>query len=105
MPAGYALLRGRTCGGKFDECQPEVLDRPHHGFPVLESIKRIEALRRLPAVVMTGSDDGEHVLRAYDLPANGYVVKSADLDTMRERIKGAVRFWQRARLPSHVRSQ
>lgn len=75
------------------------------GFSVLESIKRAESHRRLPAVVITASDDGEHVLRAYDLRANGYVVKSGDLDTMRERIKGIVRFWQLARLPSHVASQ
>ena len=69
------------------------------GFDVLGAIKRSDRHKRLPVVVITGMDDGEHVTRAYDLRANGYVVKSADLDTMRERVRGTVRFWQLVRLP------
>ncbi|HET7771045.1 MAG TPA: response regulator [Chloroflexota bacterium] len=74
------------------------------GFAVLDTIKSNPALRRLPVVVITGSDDGEHVSRAYDARANGYVVKSADLDTMRDRILGTIRFWLLARLPRSART-
>ena len=69
------------------------------GFTVLETVKGSEQMRRLPVVVMTGSTDGEDVVRAYDARANGYVVKSGDLETMRQRVRGTLRFWQMARLP------
>jgi two-component system response regulator len=51
-----------------------------HGLEVLAEIKQDDVLRRIPTVVLSGSDAPEDLLRAYDLQASCYVTKPADLE-------------------------
>jgi two-component system response regulator len=51
-----------------------------HGLEVLAEIKKDDVLRRIPTVVLSGSDAPEDLLKAYDLQASCYVTKPADLD-------------------------
>ncbi|HXN15210.1 MAG TPA: response regulator, partial [Usitatibacter sp.] len=48
------------------------------GREVLSEIKRDEALRAIPVVILTTSKAEEDVLRSYDLHANCYVTKPVD---------------------------
>jgi CheY-like chemotaxis protein len=57
------------------------------GREVLAEVKRDEALRTIPVVVLTTSQAEEDVLRSYDLHANAYVTKPVDFD----RFIGVVR--------------
>jgi two-component system response regulator len=45
------------------------------GFEVLEWIRSHTSLRRVPVVILTSSDTGSDLVRAYDLGANSYLVK------------------------------
>ncbi len=68
------------------------------GFEVLSMIRSSPKLRAIPVIMMTSSDDADHVLRAYECCANAFLRKPrtdfvdlvGDLD----------RFWfRRAELP------
>jgi CheY-like chemotaxis protein len=50
------------------------------GLEVLAQIRSDPALRFLPVVMMTASKEETDVRRAYELGANGYIVKSIDPD-------------------------
>lgn len=63
------------------------------GREVLRAIKKDEALRRIPIVIMATSDDECDMLAAYDLFANGYITKPVDLQRFIEIIKRVEDFW------------
>lgn len=63
------------------------------GREVLSEIKRDESLRRIPVVVLTTSDAERDIKRVYDLHANCYVKKPADLDEYMEVIRACENFW------------
>jgi CheY-like chemotaxis protein len=50
------------------------------GFEVLEHVKNDPHLRRIPIIVLTTSQDEDHILRCYDGHANAYVTKPVDFD-------------------------
>src|SRR5687768_2154620 len=50
------------------------------GREVLAQIKAEEALKRIPVVVLTTSQDEQDVLKSYNLHANCYITKPVDLD-------------------------
>jgi len=50
------------------------------GHEVLSRIKSDHTLRTIPVVVLTTSDSPDDVRRSYELHANAYVTKPADLD-------------------------
>ncbi len=64
-----------------------------NGREVLERIKQDPALRQIPVVVLTGSSARGDVQAAYDLHANCYIVKPADLDTLKAVVKTIETFW------------
>ena len=60
------------------------------GFEVLEWVRGKPGLKRLPAVVLTSSNQSADVNKAYDLGANSYLVKPhavEDLLSLVERFK------------------
>jgi CheY-like chemotaxis protein len=57
------------------------------GREVLQEIKKDDALRRIPVVVLTTSKAEEDVLRSYDLHANAYVTKPVDFDRFIEVVR------------------
>jgi two-component system response regulator len=60
------------------------------GLEVLTEMKADNALRRIPVIVLTTSDAPEDVLKAYDLQANCFVSKPADLAEFR-RVMNSVK--------------
>jgi two-component system response regulator len=63
------------------------------GREVLKAIKADEALRRIPIVIMTTSDDEHDILAAYDLFANCYITKPVDFQRFIEIVKTIENFW------------
>lgn len=63
------------------------------GREVLEEIKGIEELRRIPVVVLTTSKAEEDICRTYDLHANCYITKPTDLDRFFEVVRQIEDFW------------
>lgn len=71
------------------------------GREVLAQIKSDAALRRIPVVVLTSSQSDDDILSVYELSANCYVPKPADLDHFLAVIRTIEHFWFRtARLPA-----
>ncbi len=85
--------------GKFhDVDQPNLilldLNLPkRNGFYVLEEIKKMEELKRIPIVILTVSDAKEDLIKAYDLHANCYVIKPLEMKDFSKIINSIVNFW------------
>ncbi len=93
-----ALAFLRREGAYADAPRPDLvlldLNLPRmDGRELLAIIKRDEALRRIPVVVLTTSKAEEDILRTYDLHANCYVTKPVDLDQFIEVVKSIDDFW------------
>jgi chemotaxis family two-component system response regulator Rcp1 len=63
------------------------------GFEVLAEIKSDHILKRIPVIVMTSSREQIDVNNVYDLHANCYVQKPADLDEFCRLIRSIEEFW------------
>jgi len=63
------------------------------GREVLADIKGDESLRRIPVVVLTTSRAQVDVHRVYDLHANCYIVKPADLPQFIAVVRSVEDFW------------
>lgn len=63
------------------------------GHEVLEELKADPALRRIPVVIMTESDDEKDILDAYNHHANCYVTKPVDMDKFIEAVRSIEDFW------------
>ncbi len=71
-----------------------------NGFEVLEFVKRDERLKRIPVIVLSSSQNPEDIAKAYDLHANCYLTKPANLEAFIAVIKALEHFWIRtANLP------
>ena len=62
-------------------------------FALPGSIKSDPDLHPIPIVVLSSSGADEHVLRGYELHASCWVVKGADLEEARHRIRALFEFW------------
>ena len=69
------------------------------GFAVLERLKAEPALRQIPVMMLTSTDDQIEVNRCYQLGANTYVVKPVRYDEFQDRIKALGLFLDIVRLP------
>lgn len=63
------------------------------GLEVLRIVKTTPALLRIPVVVLTSSDAGSDIARAYDCHANSYVVKPLDFRTFTKLMKDLGSYW------------
>jgi CheY-like chemotaxis protein len=63
------------------------------GREVLDAVKRDEALRSIPVIVLTTSTDERDVRRCYDAGANSYVKKPVDLDGFLAAIQRLSDYW------------
>jgi CheY-like chemotaxis protein len=63
------------------------------GQEVLTEIKRDEALKSIPVVILTTSEAQEDIEHAYALHANCYVTKPVDLDQFIRIIRSIESFW------------
>jgi len=57
------------------------------GAEVLRQIKRDGALRKMPVIMLTTTDDPREVERCHALGCNSYIVKPVDYDKFAEAIK------------------
>jgi CheY-like chemotaxis protein len=70
------------------------------GHEVLAEIKNHERLRRIPVIILTGSEDADDFQSAYDLHANCCISKPGDLEEFAQTVKKIEHFWSRvASLP------
>jgi two-component system, response regulator len=63
------------------------------GLEVLERIRSEERTRYTPVVVLTSSEEDPDVQAAYELGANGYVVKPVDFGQFAEAVKELSFYW------------
>jgi two-component system, chemotaxis family, response regulator Rcp1 len=71
------------------------------GREVLIEIKSHPELRSIPVLVMSSSTNEDDVNSAYELAANGYIAKPADLSEYMGMVRTLGAFWFRvARLPN-----
>jgi len=93
-----ALAQLRREGAHAEHPLPDLilldLNLPKkNGSEVLHAIKRDEALKRIPVVILTTSAAEQDVVKAYDLHANCYITKPVDLDQFITIIKSIESFW------------
>lgn len=69
------------------------------GYAVLEQIKRDPALRSIPVLMLTSTDDQAEVNRCYQLGANSYVVKPVTAQEFQERVRALGLFLDIVRFP------
>ena len=71
------------------------------GFEVLERIKAIDQLKRVPVVVMSGSSSHEDIDRCYLAGANSYISKPTQLEDILVMAGRLVAYWfDCAKLPN-----
>jgi CheY-like chemotaxis protein len=63
------------------------------GHEVLEWVRRQDALKRLPVVILTSSRQAVDVNRAYDLGVNSYLVKPVTFDGLMELVRTLDLYW------------
>lgn len=64
-----------------------------NGLEVLEAIKTDERTRTIPVVMVTSSREDPDIKTAYDLGANGYVVKPVDFDAFMDAMSHLGFYW------------
>jgi chemotaxis family two-component system response regulator Rcp1 len=64
-----------------------------NGQEVLSEVKSDPALKTIPVVVMTSSDEEADVMEAYKRHVNCYVTKPVDLDQFKRVVKSIESFW------------
>lgn len=63
------------------------------GFDVLTQVKRDAVLHVIPIVVLTSSRQPRDLARAYELGANGYVVKTMDFEAYAAALQAVHHYW------------
>lgn len=63
------------------------------GFEILTRMKNIEGFKGVPIVMLTTSGRAEEIRKAYDLGANGYVVKPDDFSELKAKLKRVKDYW------------
>jgi two-component system, chemotaxis family, response regulator Rcp1 len=71
------------------------------GLEVLAEIKTTPQIRQIPVLILSSSSADSDVQRSYDLHANSYIVKPADLSQVLTVMKSVSDFWMTTvRLPN-----
>lgn len=105
---GQEALDFIFCRGKFIYRQPASplkvifldLKLPKiGGLEVLKEIKASPITKKLPVVIVTSSKEDPDIRTAYDLGANGYVVKPVDFSGFISSIKNTGLFWLLVNVP------
>lgn len=91
-----AFLRGE--GEHAGATRPDLilldLNLPKkNGLEVLEEIKRDEALRHTPVIMLTTSSSSRDITACYERGVNCYVVKPLDLDDFTRLVRAINSFW------------
>ena len=98
---GQEALDYLYCRGPFSNRSPDhpavmLLDLKLpkvDGLEVLQQIKSDEALKVMPVVVLTSSNEERDMIRSYQLGVNAYVVKPVDFHEFINAVKELGVFW------------
>ena len=71
-----------------------------NGFEVLEHVKRNDALRRMPVLMFSNSDQAADARKAYDLHVNAYIRKSTEFPELCRIMEKTVHFWLQTAVPA-----
>lgn len=63
------------------------------GIEVLRRVKASEALRRIPVVVMTSSNEERDIVDTYELGVNSYIVKPVQFPAFVETVANIGLYW------------
>jgi chemotaxis family two-component system response regulator Rcp1 len=63
------------------------------GWEVLAEIKADPDLHRIPVVILTSLQEDKQIAKAYDLHANGFIVKPVNYDEFAKTIQNTCEFW------------
>lgn len=63
------------------------------GREALTEIRKTDAFRKIPVVVLTTSDAGTDIKKMYELGANCYVTKPVDFEQFRKVVNALAEFW------------
>ncbi len=72
-----------------------------NGAELLKIVKKDEALKKIPVVVLTTSSHQQDVVESFKLGAAGYMVKSVDYGKFVETIRTINLYWTLSELPSN----
>ena len=72
-----------------------------NGTEFLKIVKTDEALKKIPVVVLTTSNQQQDVVESFEFGAAGYMVKSVDYGKFVETIKTINLYWTLSELPSN----
>lgn len=73
-----------------------------NGVEFLQAIKKDDALKVIPVVVLTTSKEDKDIIESYKLGAAGYMIKPVDYKSFVEVIRTIHSYWKRSRtFPSH----
>lgn len=85
-PADYRLLLPKVI--LLDVKLPKL-----SGLEVLEKLKTDERTKQIPVIMFSSSNQRRDVEKAYELGANGYLVKPSKLETLRNVLQCFCEFW------------
>ncbi|HVK53339.1 MAG TPA: response regulator [Pseudoxanthomonas sp.] len=63
------------------------------GLEVLNEIRKNDALKTMPVVILSSSREESDLARSWDLGVNAYVVKPVDIDQFFQAVKTLGTFW------------
>jgi two-component system response regulator len=63
------------------------------GIEVLRQLKRNDATRTIPVVIMTSSKEEQDIITSYDLGVNSYVVKPVDFEGFAKAVSELGFYW------------
>lgn len=63
------------------------------GMEVLQQIKKDEALKSIPVIVLTASPREEDVVRTYNLGVNTYIQKPVEFDNFMRVVNAVQEYW------------
>src|ERR1043166_8099188 len=92
----YLFGRGKFAGRGSEQPVDVLLDLKMtgvDGFEVLRQVKSDDALKRIPVVIFSSSNDEGDMLRSYELGANAYVTKPVDFERFLEVVQVVGQFW------------
>ena len=90
----YVEQQGRFQGvGEVDIVVLDLSLPGMDGFEVLRRLRKSDACRYKPVIVMSGSKAIRDINHAYSLGANSYIVKSMSFESYAESVSLLVRYW------------
>jgi response regulator RpfG family c-di-GMP phosphodiesterase len=63
------------------------------GREVLETIKAVPVLRRIPVIILTSSQADKDIVESYELHANCYIVKPVNASKFMSVVRSVENFW------------